>query len=118
MVEEPYCSEAEGNCGYPEFSPIYFTSFFLASNYVLLNMIIAIILDNFGDTVALSEAEVTEESIDQFKEAWQHFDTNADGFIAADCLVKILMQLDYPLGSRNTPGVQHRKSALKLARDV
>jgi hypothetical protein len=55
-VQPPYCSAVEwvdingitrpGNCGLAISSPIYFCMFFLIANYILLNLLVAIIIDS------------------------------------------------------------------------
>ena len=70
MIGEPYCSLSSGglvnpketNCGSPVASVFFFVMTFLSINYVLLNLLIAIILDNFSDTQALSESVVTRHA--------------------------------------------------------
>ena len=62
MVQPPYCNPAShyeygedearsegGNCGDPAIAPIFFTSYILVVQFVLLNLLIAIILDQFGE---------------------------------------------------------------------
>ena len=68
MVQPPYCNPASpygedeaaggngtathsegGNCGAPAIAPIFFTSYILVVQFVMLNLLIAIILDQFGE---------------------------------------------------------------------
>jgi hypothetical protein len=111
------------NCGVlpPPYFPLSFLVFgmyFLFSNYVMLNLIIAIILDEFADTVALAAAEVKEENIENFREMWMEFDHNADSHIAADQLVALICKVDYPLGMNNCPGVTHEPVKKQQALDM
>lgn len=117
MIQPPYC-DPESNCGLPEFAPIYFCVFFILTNYMLLNLLIAIILDNFGDTVELANATITEEHIDLFREEWAKQDHNANQWIEATGLKKLIVGLEYPLGLKNVPGVRHDEPIEKQVRVV
>ena len=61
QVAEPFCDNSvEDNCGYhPLVVTLYGISFVLFTTYTLLKLLIAIILDNFGDAVEMDmEKEV------------------------------------------------------------
>jgi hypothetical protein len=111
MIGEPYCSLSSGglvnpketNCGSPVASVFFFVMTFLSINYVLLNLLIAIILDNFSDTQALSESVVTEENLSQFNDAWAEFDPTSRGWIESSKLDKFILCVDFPLGLKNIP---------------
>jgi hypothetical protein len=50
MIAEPYCdSTLANNCG-SWFSPLYFFLFFWVQAYVLMNLLVAVILDIFAET--------------------------------------------------------------------
>lgn len=104
MVQPPYCI-AGINCGDPNLAPSFFMLFFVLSNYVMLNLLIAIILDNFSDTVALSNATVTDDHLKHFGEVWQHYDPAASHYIKEEDLLALVSELEYPLGVRYTPGI-------------
>ncbi len=60
-VQEPFCDDTyANNCGYhPVIATAYFLSFVLLTTYTMLKLLIAIILDNFGDAVEMDmEKEV------------------------------------------------------------
>ncbi|CAK8987174.1 L type [Durusdinium trenchii] len=115
MIQEPYC-DPEVNCGYPQFAPIYFCSFFLLSSYTLLSLITAIVLDEFADQGAQVTNVVTEEHIDEFKMEWSKLDPSGTMLINEDLLVKLVSRVPYPLGVDKTPKeVSKGKSRRKLA---
>merc|ERR1711871_261772 len=63
MIQPPECSDAnadQSNCGFPESAPIFFLAFFVLSGMLLLNICVAIILDNFGESASEGELPVTE----------------------------------------------------------
>lgn len=105
MIEEPYC-DPDTNCGFPGFAPIYFISFYVLSAFILLNLLIAIILDNFMDTVALDEGRqgfvLKDTDMAAFQAVWSRFDPTASKFIPAGKMVNVLLELEYPLGLKNT----------------
>ena len=63
-VQPPYCEDGV-NCGSPVLAAAYFVSFTLVSTFVLLNLLIAIIIDNFSDAVNLSASAISEEDVDE-----------------------------------------------------
>ena len=101
MIQPPYCNEESGNCGDLNFPPIYFTMFFVLQNYIFLNLIVAIILDVFADTNAMAENIVSDRHLDSFKEEWSKFDLNANKWIDAKHLKKLILNTEYPLGLKN-----------------
>ena len=56
MVEPPFCDPHLGNCGRPLIAPVFFTTFTLVGMFVLLNLFIAVILDNFGEVQQLERS--------------------------------------------------------------
>lgn len=121
MVEEPYCIEGV-NCGIDWFPPIYFVSFFVLTSFILLNLLVAIILDNFNDTVAMDEGRegftLTDRDMEMFQQIWSKYDPGATRFIPVANMVNVLLELNYPLGLKNTPGVKHSLTLRKRARGL
>ena len=48
MVQPPDCSPGQGNCGNLISPPIYFISFVLIGSLVMLNLLVAVVLENFS----------------------------------------------------------------------
>lgn len=108
----PYCSATSGgiidpnasNCGSPTISYLYFVIAFTILNYIMLNLFVAIILDNFSDASGMSKQTVTAEHIDDFDMVWMNeFDPTGSGKIPFDQLGKLLEKVDYPLGLNHMP---------------
>jgi len=101
-VQEPFCSEAEGNCGLPAFAPFYFLSFFIFSALMMLNMLVAIILGEYSDQEEQGHLyeRVSPDSIEDFTKEWTEFDPKATGFMPLVKLEKLIMKLPVPLGTR------------------
>ena len=62
-----------GNCGIDSVPQFFFILMFTLLNYVFLNMVMAIVLDNFGDTQALAQCKFQPEHLEDFQEAWQNW---------------------------------------------
>jgi hypothetical protein len=101
-IQEPFCSEKTGNCGFPLFAPFYFLSFFIFSALLMLNLLVAIILGEYSDQEEQGELyeRVSPESIDEYQTAWCMFDPKATGFMPLQQLEKLVMKLPVPLGTR------------------
>ena len=92
-------------------SPIFFIVFFVLTNYVLLNLLVAVIIDSFVAVSDLNKGVVTPEDIEEFKKVWAQHDEDGDAMIPVEALVEVVMELSFPLGISNIPG-QTRKSKL------
>ena len=53
--------------GMPE---IYFVSFTVIASLILINVLVAVILDNFSDIVNSNDALVTEADLESFGAVW------------------------------------------------
>ena len=117
MVDEGsgLCSTEEGNCG-SSAAIIYFVSFLMLSTFVLLNLVVAVILENFSALGQHDPNLVTAADVEEFKEAWAAFDPDADNFMLASDLPDLVLRLTPPLGLsglRSDPQVA-RKHAVKM----
>ena len=104
------------DCGTPLALP-YFISFTVIGSFVFLNLIVAVILDNFTALGNTNPNLVSPADIADFKDAWTQYDPEADGKMAASDLPKLVMDLPAPLGIANTTelrGSNPRKQALRF----
>ena len=69
ITPERGCSLEDGDCGSTAAVP-YFVSFVVISSFVFLNLIVAVILENFSALGAQSDDLVSSSSIAVFKEVW------------------------------------------------
>lgn len=131
QIQPPYCDEMKGgavnpntgNCGFPEVSPILFCFIMVFINYMLLNLLIAVILDNFTETQSLSDNAITDEHFESFDKAWNLFDETGDGLVAAELIPRLLNRVLYPLGLMNVPmgsihGTTIRKHCYRMIADL
>jgi len=111
MVQPPYClvSGVVGDtCGEPISSPIYWVIFFALTDFLMIKLLVAIVLDAF---LVNQEAEdrgdatykLTEPTAKRFRRAWQQFDPSAMKTIGYRNLVQLVQNFDYPLGIANHP---------------
>ena len=59
------CSDEAGDCGSPPAALIYFISFALVGSFVMLNLVIAVILENFSAIGSEEDLVVPDEAIEQ-----------------------------------------------------
>nr|XP_006818874.1 PREDICTED: sodium channel protein 60E-like [Saccoglossus kowalevskii] len=102
MVQPPDCDPnykgyENGNCGYPNFAVLYFVSFLLITFLIVINMYIAVILENFSQAHAQEEVGITEDDFDMFYIVWGRYDPHARQFIKYEQLSKFCDELDPPL---------------------
>jgi hypothetical protein len=107
MVEEPYCTGS--NCGNHYAAPLFMVVFFTLSAYILLNLLVAIIIDGFGENKDMSEAKVTEEHIEAFREIWAKYDPEGTNTIAYEQLRKFVEEVPYPLGLSKAMAIEQHK---------
>ena len=106
MVSPPDCSvstaDSAGDCGFKGFAIFYISSFVLIAFLIMINMYIAVILDNFSIYQQDDEVGVDVDDINLFYEKWKVFDPKATGFLNVRKLPDLVRELSQPLG---IPGV-------------
>ena len=79
-VENPG-TDVRGNCGSPLVGIVFFCSYIIMSFLVVVNMYIAIILENFNVATEESADLLCEDDFEMFYETWEKFDPDASQFI-------------------------------------
>jgi hypothetical protein len=77
---------------------IYFCLYMVIVSYLLFNLLIAIVLEEFSNQMRHEQLYVNPANIMQFVEEWQRFDPNCTHFIAATEVPVLLRALEPPLG--------------------
>uniref|UniRef100_A0A673Y4Z9 Sodium channel protein n=1 Tax=Salmo trutta TaxID=8032 RepID=A0A673Y4Z9_SALTR len=95
-VENPG-TDVRGNCGSPGLGICFFCSYIIMCFLVVVNMYIAIILENFNVATEESGDPLCEEDFEMFYETWEKFDPDASQFIAYDILSEFCDTLKDPL---------------------
>uniref|UniRef100_A0A336LX33 Multifunctional fusion protein n=1 Tax=Culicoides sonorensis TaxID=179676 RepID=A0A336LX33_CULSO len=103
MIQPPYCEldmthGHNGNCGHPLLAITYFTSFIIINYMIVINMYIAIILENFNQAHQEEEIGIVEDDLEMFYIRWSKYDPHATQFIHFDQLSDFIASLDPPLG--------------------
>jgi len=88
--------------GYPIVVP-YYLAFLLLNYFVLLNLFIAVILENFGQANKLEDSVLTPSDFAFFTEVWKEFDPQATQTINSSKVELILKKVPPPLGFKGLP---------------
>ena len=99
--ESGECSAAEGNCGSPLAVP-YFISFQVVGSFIFLNLVVAVILENFAMLHNINPRLVNPSDLEVFLEAWADFDPEATSYISFEDLPKLLLKVPRPLGVKGS----------------
>ncbi|XP_027647564.2 sodium channel protein type 5 subunit alpha [Falco peregrinus] len=86
-----------GECGKPAIGIIYFVSYIIISFLIVVNMYIAVILENFNAATEESAEPLGEDDFDIFYEIWEKFDPEATQFITFSALSDFADALAEPL---------------------
>jgi len=82
---------------------IYFIVFVILCAFVMLNLVIAVILDNFQNSNQSEEVPVSRDDMVRFCEVWaKHADQFSCYYMPASKLQNIVGELDPPLGIRGS----------------
>jgi len=91
----------KGNCGNPAAAVPFFISFVIIEAMVMLNLIVAVVLETFAEQDKAEEMKLNQTQIEQFVEAWKELDPDATHFAPTKKLKELLLLLDEPLGFKN-----------------
>ncbi|XP_040289741.1 sodium channel protein type 4 subunit alpha-like isoform X3 [Bufo bufo] len=90
-------SNTVGNCGNPPVGIVFFVSYIIISFLIVVNMYIAIILENFSVATEESTEPLSEDDFEMFYEVWEKFDSEATQFIDYSVLSTFADSLAEPL---------------------
>ncbi|NWY67151.1 SCN5A protein, partial [Erithacus rubecula] len=85
------------NCISKSFGILYFVSYVIISFLIVINMYIAVILENFSVATEESTDPLCEDDFDMFYETWGKFDPLATQFIDYSALSDFADALEFPL---------------------
>ncbi|XP_077458552.1 sodium channel, voltage gated, type VIII, alpha subunit b isoform X3 [Stigmatopora argus] len=86
-----------GNCGNPSVGIFFFVMYIIISFLIVVNMYIAIILENFSVATEESADPLSEDDFETFYEIWEKFDPTASQFITYAKLSDFADALEHPL---------------------
>ncbi|KAM7115269.1 voltage-dependent L-type calcium channel subunit alpha-1C isoform 14-T14 [Molossus nigricans] len=94
---EPHNStEGETPCG-SSFAVFYFISFYMLCAFLIINLFVAVIMDNF-DYLTRDWSILGPHHLDEFKRIWAEYDPEAKGRIKHLDVVTLLRRIQPPLG--------------------
>uniref|UniRef100_A0AAQ5Y7D8 Sodium channel protein n=1 Tax=Amphiprion ocellaris TaxID=80972 RepID=A0AAQ5Y7D8_AMPOC len=88
---------ATGDCGNPSVGIFFFVMYIIISFLIVVNMYIAIILENFSVATEESADPLSEDDFETFYEIWEKFDPDASQFITYAKLSDFADALEHPL---------------------
>ncbi|XP_071396117.1 sodium channel, voltage-gated, type I like, alpha b isoform X8 [Centroberyx affinis] len=87
----------KGNCGNPSVGIFFFVSYIIICFLIVVNMYIAVILENFSVATEESAEPLSEDDFEMFYEVWERFDPDATQFMEYNKLTDFADALDPPL---------------------
>ncbi|XP_072558426.1 sodium channel protein type 8 subunit alpha-like isoform X3 [Paramormyrops kingsleyae] len=87
----------KGDCGNPSVGIFFFVMYIIISFLIVVNMYIAIILENFSVATEESADPLSEDDFETFYEIWEKFDPDASQFITFAKLSDFADALEHPL---------------------
>ncbi|XP_014902591.1 sodium channel protein type 2 subunit alpha-like isoform X2 [Poecilia latipinna] len=96
-MEHPGSNNAKGNCGNPAVGIAFFVSYIIICFLIVVNMYIAVILENFGVATEESAEPLSEDDFEIFYEVWEKFDPLATQFVKYSMLSDFADSLAPPL---------------------
>ncbi|XP_044855135.1 sodium channel protein type 4 subunit alpha-like [Mauremys mutica] len=90
-------SSVKGDCGNPSIGICFFCTYIIISFLIVVNMYIAIILENFNVATEESSEPLCEDDFEMFYETWEKFDPDATQFIAYSVMSDFVDTLQEPL---------------------
>ncbi|XP_038870254.1 sodium channel protein type 2 subunit alpha-like [Salvelinus namaycush] len=95
--EHPGSKYKGGDCGNPLVAIIFFVSYIIICFLIVVNMYIAVILENFSVATEESAEPLSEDDFEMFYEVWEKFDARATQFMEYEKLSDFADALDPPL---------------------
>uniref|UniRef100_A0A8C8CWJ1 Sodium channel protein n=1 Tax=Oncorhynchus tshawytscha TaxID=74940 RepID=A0A8C8CWJ1_ONCTS len=95
--EHPGSKYKGGDCGNPPVAIIFFVSYIIICFLIVVNMYIAVILENFSVATEESAEPLSEDDFEMFYEVWEKFDARATQFMEYEKLSDFADALDPPL---------------------
>lgn len=86
------------NCGAGDFAIPYMVAFVLFGSFIFLNLVIAVVLENFSLMLKMDSGPITPLDIRAFEAVWSKFDPRAKGYIMQADLKELFFSVPPPLG--------------------
>lgn len=96
---DPLSRKEKPECG-SNVAYAYFVSFIFFCSFLMLNLFVAVIMDNF-DYLTRDSSILGAHHLDEFIRVWAEYDPNATGYIHYTEMYDMLRNMDPPLGFGN-----------------
>jgi len=103
MIEPPQCNntftevQPNGNCGSTGMAVIYIVTYLVITFLVVINMYIAVILENFSQATEDVQQGLTQDDFDMYYEVWERYDENVTQCIPLAMVSEFVNALEEPL---------------------
>lgn len=86
-------------CG-SAYSYFYFLSFIILITMLIMNLAVAAVIQGLNTACAENLGIVSADDVNHFIQLWKYYDPAAKGWISADSLIYLLVELNAPLGRK------------------
>ncbi|UYV78409.1 para [Cordylochernes scorpioides] len=93
----PTEGDIDGNCGSRAVAVAFLISYLIISFLIIINMYIAVILENYSQATEDVQEGLTDDDYDMYYEIWQKYDPDGTQFIPYSVLPDFLDSLEEPL---------------------
>ena len=103
MIEAPRCNSSfseerpNGDCGSKSTAIFFLVTYLVISFLVVINMYIAVILENFSQATEDVQQGLTQDDFDMYYEVWERYDEKATQFIPLSQVSELVDALEEPL---------------------
>ncbi|XP_015793193.1 sodium channel protein para-like isoform X2 [Tetranychus urticae] len=99
IMDESKCEKDSevSDCGSKKIAIAYLVTYLIISFLVIVNMYIAVILENYSQATEDVQEGLTDDDYDMYYEIWQRFDPDGTQFISFNDLGEFLDALEEPL---------------------
>ena len=103
IINEEECTDPDpeigepGDCGNTAIGISYLIGYLVVSFLIVINMYIAVILENYSQATEDVEEGLTDDDYDMYYEIWQEFDPKGTQYIDVNALSDFLDVLEAPL---------------------
>ena len=95
-----------GDCGIMYVAIAYMVCFLLVNFLIIINMYIAVILENFNQAHQQEEIGITEDDLEMFYQVWQRYDPHATEYVHYLHLPDLFDDLDPPFRLAKPNGIK------------
>ena len=102
----------------PAVSIVFFCSYVIICGLMLLNLVIAVILENMANSASDDDLAVNKAAVLQFVAVWAELDPAASNYIPVKDLPTLVAELDPPLGARGEECGRAKVQQIIMAVDI